>query len=415
MPRQTFDSRFGLLLVSSLVACVAHVGGCSSNDGGIETTQGGGPGTGGRVGAGGNSPKGGGPATTGGAGEVGGAAGMNSGDGGASTEGGAESVEGGTSSTGGTKSGAGGAATGGASNGEAGTSAGPGVATGGVGAEGGNTGSGGGGGTLTEAGAGGTNTGQTSCVYFSKGGEVVEQGGAGGAGPSPTITVLKNAFAGTYLADGAGKALYTYGGDAPGDCNYTPITTCFLDCIIAWPVFNGEPRVLAAGLDDSMFGSIERTDGSVTSSQTTYMGWPLYYYKNDALPGDVKGHAVGRIWNIAQVIPSNIVVIRIGTVRFIADEGGHTLYTSVADTKGTMTNPPVSACTGSCLDDFEPFVLTYLSPVSYLLPSDFSYFVRSDGAPQIAYKGAPLYLSHADLRSTHTNGTAIAGWSVAAP
>jgi predicted lipoprotein with Yx(FWY)xxD motif len=253
--------------------------------------------------------------------------------------------------------------------------------------------------------------GAKSCVYYTPGGEVAE-GGAGGAGPANTITVLKNAFGGNYLADGAGKALYTYGADAPGDCNHVPITNCFLDCAIAWPIFNAEPRVLPPALDDSLFGSIERPN---EPPQTTYKGWPLYYYKNDLAPGDVKGHAGGRIWNLATVILPNIVVIRVGTVRFVADEGGRTLYNSSADTKGTTATPPVSACSGACLDEFEPFVLTYLAPVSYLLPSDFSYFVRADGAPQIAYKGAPLYLSYADQRSTETNGTAVPGWSVAAP
>ncbi|MGC4086978.1 MAG: hypothetical protein QM756_03570 [Polyangiaceae bacterium] len=35
-----------------------------------------------------------------------------------------------------------------------------------------------------------------------------------------------------------------------------------------------------------------RTDGL---TQTTYKGWPLYYYKNDIALGDVKGQAVGKI------------------------------------------------------------------------------------------------------------------------
>jgi predicted lipoprotein with Yx(FWY)xxD motif len=270
----------------------------------------------------------------------------------------------------------------------------------------------------------GGSIGEKSCVYFSPGGEVVDADGVGGASPMPTVAVAKNAFAGPYLVDGAGKALYTYGADAPGDCDYVPVTNCFKDCATAWPPFNGEPRLLGEGLDDSLFGTIQRTDevvnpdmsvSQVTTQQTTYQGWPLYYYKKDVVPGDVKGQAVGKIWQLATVLPPNIVIIRVDTLRFVADEDGHALYTSAEDTKGTMTTRPISACTGACLNDFEPFVLTYLSPVSYLLPSDFSYFVRGDGAPQIAYKGAPLYRSHADVRSAQTNGTAVAGWSVAAP
>jgi predicted lipoprotein with Yx(FWY)xxD motif len=422
MSRRKLDSRFGLLLISSFVACVVQVGGCSSNDGGLEGEGGEGGATGGKASTGGNSSKGGSSSSTGGAKQTGGA-GMNQGNGGATTGEGGSGPEGGTTSEGGGKSSDGGAPAAGAPTGVAGDSAGAGAsgpATGGTGADGGTTNTGGmgiGGGGASDPGTGGAGPGEKSCVYFTPGGDVVdvEAGGAGGAGPVPTIAVAKNAFAGTYLVDGAGKALYTYGADAPGDCDYAPVTNCFLDCAISWPPFNGEPRVLGAGLDDSQFGSIERTDGTVTTRQTTYQGWPLYYYKKDAAPGDVIGHAVGKIWQLAQVTLPNIVIIRVGTVRFVADERGHALYVSAADTKGTSTTRPVSACTGSCLDDFEPFVLTYLSPVSYLPPSDFSYFVRSDGSPQIAYKGAPLYLSHDDVRSAQTNGTAISGWSVAAP
>jgi predicted lipoprotein with Yx(FWY)xxD motif len=223
-----------------------------------------------------------------------------------------------------------------------------------------------------------------------------------------------------YLADGAGKALYTYGADFPGDCNNVPVTNCFKDCAISWPPFNGEPRVLANGLDDSLFGTIERNDGTaeapIISRQMTYMGWPLYYYKSDLAPNDTKGHASG-VWQLATVIPPNIVVIRVPsgttTVKVIANENGRTLYSYANDTKGTTTTAPKSACTGGCLEAFEPFVLPYLSPVSYLPPSSFTYFVRSDGSPQIAYKGAPLYLSNADTRSGQTNGTATVGWSAA--
>ncbi|MCR4308686.1 MAG: hypothetical protein NUW14_01475 [Deltaproteobacteria bacterium] len=30
--------------------------------------------------------------------------------------------------------------------------------------------------------------------------------------------------------------------------------------------------------------------------QTTYKGWPLYYFAGDKAPGDVLGHAVGNVW-----------------------------------------------------------------------------------------------------------------------
>src|SRR5207253_9686862 len=86
----------------------------------------------------------------------------------------------------------------------------------------------------------------------------------------------------------AGRTLYTYGADWAGDCNYAPISNCVTDCLVAWPLFNANPRTLAPTLDDHAFGTILRADGAY---QTTYFGWPLYYYKTDTGPGVLGGQA----------------------------------------------------------------------------------------------------------------------------
>jgi predicted lipoprotein with Yx(FWY)xxD motif len=237
-------------------------------------------------------------------------------------------------------------------------------------------------------------------------------GGEGGDGARPTITIQKSGFANAYLADANGRTLYVFGADSPGDCANDPITTCYKDCPLSWPVFDAGARVVADGLDDALFGTIERTDGL---RQTTYRGWPLYYYKNDSQPGDVRGQAVGRIWHVAEVTLPNVVVARIGTERFLADEFGHALYTYEGDTKGTDGAPPRSACSGGCRANFPPLVLPYLAPVSYLEKSAFAIFVRDDGAIQQSYKGWPLYRSRADERSGDRNGASSPGWSLAVP
>jgi predicted lipoprotein with Yx(FWY)xxD motif len=238
-------------------------------------------------------------------------------------------------------------------------------------------------------------------------------GGGGDGAPAPSITILNSPFLGPYLADSAGRTLYTFGNDKPGDCNYPPITDCEADCAIAWPPFDAGKRSLAMGLDPALFGSVARGDG--ISQITTYYGWPLYYYRSDNASGVVNGHAKSKTWHVATVIPNNMMIMRDKTnPRYIADGVGRTLYVFDQDMVGTAGADPVSACTGTCLTQYPPFLLNRVNAVSALIPTDLSLFVRSDmGRQQVAYKGAPLYLSAADMRSGDQKGISM-GWTVAA-
>jgi predicted lipoprotein with Yx(FWY)xxD motif len=100
--------------------------------------------------------------------------------------------------------------------------------------------------------------------------------------------------------------------------------------------------------------------------------------------------------------------------RYIADGTGHTLYVFDQDTAGTATSNPVSACTGTCLTMYPPFLSNKINAVSSLDPNDLSLFVRPEmGRQQVAYKGVPLYFSAADMRSGDQLGVSM-GWTVAA-
>jgi predicted lipoprotein with Yx(FWY)xxD motif len=232
------------------------------------------------------------------------------------------------------------------------------------------------------------------------------------AGPTTSITVLTSPFIGAYLADSAGRTLYTYGGDMAGDCNFAPISGCDKDCIIAWPVFDAGRRTLPSSIDDHAFGAILRADGAW---QTTYYGWPLYYYKTDTGPGVLNGQAKGKTWHAATVIPAGVVIMKNAMfAKYLADGNGRTLYVYNADVLGTSTVDPVSNCGDACLVDHPVFERNRISVVSSLEPTDFTLFVRSRGQ-QLAYRGAPLYYSSADVRSGDTNGATTAGWSLAVP
>jgi len=45
----------------------------------------------------------------------------------------------------------------------------------------------------------------------------------------------------------------------------------------------------------SLVGSSPRTDGT---TQVTYGGKPLYYFKGDTAPGDAKGQGLNNVWYI---------------------------------------------------------------------------------------------------------------------
>lgn len=111
----------------------------------------------------------------------------------------------------------------------------------------------------------------------------------------------------------------------------------------------------------------------------------------------------------------NVVVLRIGTERFLADEFGHLLYTYEDDTPASADTPPKSACVGSCAEEFPPFAPSYLAPVTYLDKTAFGVFVRGDGRLQRSYNGLPLYRSRADEHAGDRKGAATPGWTEVTP
>jgi predicted lipoprotein with Yx(FWY)xxD motif len=56
-------------------------------------------------------------------------------------------------------------------------------------------------------------------------------------------------------------------------------------------------------LNASLLGTSPRTDGA---EQVTYNGWPLYYFANDAAPGDTNGQGVNDVWYV--IAPSGEVI-----------------------------------------------------------------------------------------------------------
>jgi predicted lipoprotein with Yx(FWY)xxD motif len=292
--------------------------------------------------------------------------------------------------------------------------------TGGVGGSSGAGGSAGGatGGT-GNAGQGGTGT--VSCLYHSapvppgqagSGGTAGDSGGSGTGGsggsgaPVYDINVKVSPSVGKYLANANGMTLYFRSSDLPGDCqdNNPPVSRCTqanAACSTTWPPFNGGARTLDPQLDDAAFGTIQRDDGTF---QTTYFGWPLYTYVSDTAAGQTVGQGKAKVWHVAEIKLPNVVIMQEGTVKYLADGTGHTLYASSTDVLGTETTDPVSNCDATCLTSYEPFRAPRLYVVQSLEQDDFSLFVQPGGPLQVAYKGAPLYRARTDVQGGDQTG-----------
>jgi predicted lipoprotein with Yx(FWY)xxD motif len=121
--------------------------------------------------------------------------------------------------------------------------------------------------------------------------------------PTPvteTIKVASNPQYGQILTDANGMTLYYFTRDMPS----TQTSACTGACIGIWPVFSAETVQVSGSLLASNFGSFTRADGT---KQTTFLGWPLYYYTPDTAPGDTKGHGVNGVWFV--INPGGIVTL----------------------------------------------------------------------------------------------------------
>jgi Uncharacterized protein conserved in bacteria len=114
-----------------------------------------------------------------------------------------------------------------------------------------------------------------------------------GAGSNPVITIKKDSKLGIYLVDGKGMALYQNKKDRPFQMS------CYPGCLEAWPpvTTNGFPQA-SGGVNSSRLGILTLPNGARV---VTYNSLPLYYYKLDIHPGDLKGEGIASVWNV--VVP----------------------------------------------------------------------------------------------------------------
>ena len=108
------------------------------------------------------------------------------------------------------------------------------------------------------------------------------------ASPLTLSTATKAPF-GTYVTDGAGRAVYVL----EGTRGMSGINSCSGMCINMWPPVPAPPLPTAgSGLTPPAL----RTISGFMGAQISYSGWPLYYYSHDMAPGDTTGQGVHDQW-----------------------------------------------------------------------------------------------------------------------
>lgn len=207
-------------------------------------------------------------------------------------------------------------------------------------------------------------------------------------------------LSGNHIVDDKGITLYLFTKDVSGD------STCTGACLNAWPIFFQEKISVSSGLSPSDFGTITRDDGK---KQTTYKGWPLYYYSSDVNPGDIKGEGVNKVWFIARP-DYTILIADKDNLKFIVDANGNTLYNFTIDTPG------VSNCKGGCLNAWPVFYADNIVAPSMMNTSDFGVITNTEGSRQNTYKQMPLYYYINDTKRGDIKGQGVnKAWFVIVP
>jgi predicted lipoprotein with Yx(FWY)xxD motif len=196
---------------------------------------------------------------------------------------------------------------------------------------------------------------------------------------------------GKILVDAEGMTLYYFANDVASN----GASVCNGQCATLWPPFSAGTIMVSSPLDPADFGSINRTNGT---KQTTYYGWPLYYYSGDTKPGDMNGENVLKVWFVVKPDESVLISHTTNLGLFLTDTSGKTLYYFTKDTAGK------SSCIGTCIAAWPPFSADTVTAPSVLKTGDFSPVSREDGMKQTAFMGRPLYYYSGDTKPGDIRG-----------
>ncbi len=213
------------------------------------------------------------------------------------------------------------------------------------------------------------------------------------------------------LVDANGFSLYFFTRDASGE------SACEGGCLGNWPVFHAENIEVGTGLNSSDFGAIDRGGGEM---QTTYKGWPLYYYAADGAAGATNGDGVGGVWYLAKpdysIMFANAQLVGNdgknyksdytegdAETQYFVDAEGRTLYAFINDTHNQNNYTAADFSNNGSWPIFHTTIGTLPTGIS---ASDFA-TIDVHGQSQLTFKGWPLYYFGGDAARGQNKGVSV--------
>lgn len=225
------------------------------------------------------------------------------------------------------------------------------------------------------------------------------------------IQLATDAKFGSVLTDKDGKMLYYFSNDATGT------STCLGGCETVWPIYYSADASTDLNLDKTQVAEITKADGR---KQSTYKGFPLYYYASDVNAGDTKGDGVGGIWFVAKpdysLMLANAQLLGLngkqytstytegtGNTKYFTDAVGRTVYAFSPDknNKNTFTKADLSN------NAIWPVYEVDLKSLPSVITKDLISVIDVFGKKQMTYKGWPLYYFSQDAKRGDNKGVSV--------